>query len=868
MKLDHLLAQWRKDPTIAPNIVVWRVYPSCAAQIEPFPPDLDPTLLQALQRDGIAALYTHQAETFRQIQQGRHPVIVTSTASGKTLAYNLPVMDCLLKDATARALYLFPTKALAHDQKDTLQKLDDLLKNDGLPKKTVSVATYDGDTPTNARPKIRKNARIIITNPDMLHTAILPHHPQWAVFFQNLRFVIIDEIHIYRGVFGSHVANVLRRLRRIAAFYGAHPQFIMTSATIANPQELAEMLTEVPASLVARDGSAKGEKHFIIYNPPIVNFELGIRRSAMLESVRLGCDLLAHQLQTIIFGRSRRTVELILTYLRDQSSSSLSVAKKEASPSIRAYRSGYLPAQRREIEQGLRDGTVRTVVATTALELGIDIGGMNAAILTGYPGTIAAAWQQIGRAGRQNDAALAVLIASANPLDQFLAHHAEYFFERSPEQALVNPNHLLILLSHLRCAAFELPFNADEGFGNLAHTDIAPYFDFLVTSGVLHSSAGRFFWMADQYPAEGVSLRSASADRVLLRVGNQNPKGLADADTLQADGESRPLGFETPKTIGMVDAQSAYWLAHPGAIYIHEGQTYLVNTLDLTENCASLSPIDPDYYTEPVRDTTVQLISLTEQWEINGAVKAHGEIKVTTQVTGYNKIRWLTHERLDSARVDLPPTELQTTGYWIALDETTVDTLRKQALWKNDPNDYGPNWPEQRQKARARDGFRCQICGETEKGRAHDVHHKIPFKQFASLQEANRLDNLTTLCSRCHQRAETVVKMKSGLAGLGFILSHIAPLLLMCDHSDIGVHSDPAAPVADSRPAVIIYDLVPAGIGFSKKLFDYHIELLERAHEVIGGCACADGCPSCVGPAGENGVGGKPATLAILKLLL
>jgi len=842
MSLSALLSVWQTDPSIASNIAAWRTFPARLAQFAPFPDDLHPALVDALRAHGIGALYTHQATAWRHAQTGWHLVIVTGTASGKTLCYNLPVLDRLLRDPQARALYLFPTKALAQDQ---LSGVRDQLSGIGDQGVIIRVATYDGDTPSDARPAIRASARLVISNPDMLHTGVLPHHTLWADFFAHLQFVVIDEMHAYRGVFGSHVANVLRRLKRVARFYGSSPQFILTSATIANPVELAERLIEDPVVLVDDDGAARGARHFLIYNPPVVNRDLGLRRSALLESVRLAGDLLQHGVQTIVFAQARRTVELILTYLQRSLPSPAGGGGAGGEGQVRAYRGGYLPHQRREIERGLREGRVRTVVATNALELGIDIGGMGAAVLTGYSGTIAGTWQQAGRAGRKTEASLAALVASANPLDQFLARHPDYFFGRSPEQALINPDNLLILLGHLRCAAFELPFRAGESFGRVEGTRVAEFLQFLQEAGVLHQSGDKYFWMADHYPAQDISLRSASPETVLLQA---------------QDGDEWT-------TIGQVDQASAFWMVHPGAVYLHEGQAYLVEELDLEQHIARLRAAGVDYYTQPRLETTVGLLDKFDEVEVRGATKAHGEIAVTTQVTGFRKVKWFTQEQLGLGEVSLPPTELVTTGYWVALAEETVARLRDEGLWTSDPNNYGPNWLAQRDQARARDGYRCQACGVLEDGVSHHVHHKTPFRTFASYQQANQLSNLVTLCPRCHHRAELAVRMRSGLAGLSFALGHLAPLFLMCDARDLGVHSDPKSPLADGQPAVVIYDQVPAGIGFSQRLFELHDELMARAYELVAACECADGCPSCVGPAGEGGVGGKRETLAIVGAL-
>ena len=833
MSLSKLLSRWRAEPTIGGNIAAWRTLQARQAQFRPLPASLHPALAAALAQSGYTRLYAHQADAWEETQAGKHVVVVTGTASGKTLAYNLPVLDRLMRLPEGRALYLFPTKALAQDQKDELENL-----NDALPKELrIPAAAYDGDTTQSARPKLRRSAKIIISNPDMLHTGILPHHPKWAEFFANLQYVVIDEMHTYRGVFGSHVANLIRRLKRVTQFYGASPQFILTSATIANPVELASGLIENRVSLVNQDGAPRGPKHFLIYNPPIVNEDLGIRRSVLQESVRLTADLLAYDVQTILFGRARRTVEVMLNYLREEGSAPMD--------QIRGYRSGYLPRQRREIESGLRSGEVRAVVATNALELGIDIGGMDAAVLAGYPGSIAATWQQAGRAGRAEEVSLAALVTSANPLDQFLARHPDFFFDASPEQALINPDNLLILLAHIRCAAFELPFHEGEGFGKVSSELTSDFLHLLEENQDVHHSGGKFFWAAEEYPAQMVSLRSASPNTVVLHAAT-------------GDGW---------RVIGEVDFASADWMVHPKAVYMHEGQLYLVEQLDLAQNLAYLIPSNVDYYTEPRRESQVSLVAVLGAGQAPGVDKAYGELTITSQVTGYHKIEWHTHQRLGIGEVALPQNEFQTIGYWLAIQENTIEVLREQGMWTNDVNKYGKNWRKQSEAARERDGFTCQVCGKLEDGRAHDVHHKIPFRAFAGYEEANRLENLTTLCPACHRRAESVVRMRSGLSGLAFTLGHLAPLFLMCDTRDLGVHHDPQSELAEGRPVVVIYDQVPAGIGFSERLFELHDEIMLRAYELVNACPCSDGCPSCVGPGGEQGAGAKKETLALLKVL-
>ncbi len=836
MNILPLLSRWRADSSIGGNVIAWEILPAREAQYTPIPEGVHANLRKSLQQNGIGQFYTHQTTAWNRIKAGENTAIVTGTASGKTLCYNIPVLDQLMRDPQATALFLFPTKALAQDQLSGLQDLLIAIPSNDHP---IAPATYDGDTPSSSRPIIRKKSRLVISNPDMLHTGILPHHTRWESFFRGLWFIVIDEMHTYRGVFGSHVANTLRRLKRLANFYGAKPQFVLTSATIGNPKELAEQLIEGPVTLIDEDGSARGAKHFLIYNPPIVDEDLGIRASLTQETLRLTEDLLAYKIQTIIFGRTRRTVEIMLR------STKAGFSNLEGQSAVQAYRSGYLPKQRRAIESGLREGRVQAVIATSALELGIDIGQMGAAVLAGYPGTIAGTWQQAGRAGRGQETSLAVLVTSASPLDQFLAQHPDYFFERSPERALINPDNLLIVLGHLQCAAFELPFTQGESFGTLDWQNISEFLEYLKETGTLHKSGEKFFWMAEEFPAAGISLRSASPNNIVL----------------QSFEGSKPI------TIGQVDRASASWMVHPEAIYLHQGESYLVDELDLEGNLAQLRPVEVDFYTRPQRETEIQLLELKEAQPTLGANKSHGEILVTSQVVGYRKVRWGTNENLGYGEVNLPPSQLQTTGYWLALSEEAVEALQSQGLWNSAPNYYGASWEIQRNAARARDQYRCQFCGLPEGEKAHHVHHKTPFRSFASQETANRLENLVTLCPTCHLRAESAVRVRSGMAGLAYALENIAPLFLMSDSSDLGVHVDPKSALTDGRPTVILYDCIPAGIGFSARLFEIHAELMQHTHEAVSACGCADGCPSCVGPGGEEGSGGKKETLAILKML-
>ncbi|HPH95927.1 MAG TPA: DEAD/DEAH box helicase [Anaerolineaceae bacterium] len=830
MSLDHLIEIWKSDPDFFEQVCAWQVSPAVTSQEVPLPDSLSPILVRQLNQNGIFSLYSHQYTAWQAVENGENVVIASSTASGKTLAYNLPVLNTLLADSKARALYLFPTKALAHDQRETLHALS---------LAGINAELYDGDTASHHRPGIRQQARVLLTNPDMLHTGILPHHTRWEAFFRNLKYIIIDEVHIYRGVFGSHVANLMRRVKRITRFYGAHPQFILTSATIANPQELASRLIEAPVQLADNDGAPHGERHFIIYNPPVTNAELGLRRSLLLEATSITSRLLNHGVQAILFGRSRRSVEIMLTYLQQ--------TVPQYKHAIRGYRSGYLPADRREIEMGLRNGLIRAVVATSALELGIDIGSLDASVLAGYPGTIASTRQQAGRSGRKQSTSLAILITSATALDQFLARNPAYLLGRSPEQALIQPDNLLILLSHIRCAAFELPFSAGDQFGQLDADLTRQFLDILTQENLLHHRQNKYFWVADQYPAANISLRSASPDIVTLR--SRSNEGL--------------------QTIGHVDAASALWMVHPDAIYLHQGQSYQVVDLNLQQGTADLQLSDADYYTDPLSDTVLESPEPIRQKDSPGSHAVFGEIVVTTQVKGFRKLRWYSHEMLGAFPLSLPPSQLLTTAFWLSINPDTVQALQDEMLWSAAPNDYGPDWNRIRNQVRARDGYRCQACGAVEMQKsAHHVHHKQPFRSFTSREEANRLDNLITLCPNCHHKAEQVVRIRSGLSGLAYLLGSLAPLFLMCDPEDIGVVSDPQSEITAGQPMVAIYDRVPGGIGLSERLYELHPEWTAQALKAVQDCPCLDGCPACVGPAGENMAGGKKETIAILEKLL
>jgi DEAD/DEAH box helicase domain-containing protein len=632
--VEEWLQMLRGRPELMENITYWHTQPARPARTKPLPEELDGRLKAALERKGIRELYTHQEAAYRAVRAGRNTVAVTPTASGKTLCYNLPVLQHLLQDDSVRALYLFPTKALAQDQVAELHELADLMGAD------IKTHTYDGDTPPTARQAIRTAGHIVVTNPDMLHAAILPHHTKWVKLFENVRYIVIDELHAYRGVFGSHVANVIRRLKRICRFYGSRPLFLCASATIRNPKEHAERLIGEPVELIDDNGAPSGEKHFIFYNPPVVNAQLGIRRSSVLESQKIAAFLLKSGIQTIVFARSRVRVEILLTYLQD-------LVKRELGPkSIRGYRGGYLPKQRREIERGLRSGEIRGVVSTNALELGIDIGQLQACVLNGYPGSIASTWQQSGRAGRRHGSSVTFLVASSNPLDQYLIRNPDYFFGRPPEEARIQPDNLLILLDHVKCAAYELPFEEGETFGGENLTDLL---EFLADEKVLHRVQGRWHWMEQSFPAHGISLRSAAQENfVIIDV------------------------TEGHRVIGEVDRFSAPTLIHEEAIYIHEGVQYQVEKLDYAEKKAYVREVSVDYFTDANLAVELKVLHVDREEETGALVRQYGELTVNAKPTIFKKIRLRTHENIGSGPIHLPEEELHTSGYWFSVREEAL----------------------------------------------------------------------------------------------------------------------------------------------------------------------------------------------------
>ena len=753
-----------------------RVLPARGADYAPFPDAIDDRLRDVLKARGIEQLYTHQAAAIAHALARRDVVITTPTASGKTLCYNAPVLSAILRDPSTRALYLFPTKALAQDQLAELHELVGAthaspLRQDG--EVEIGVFTYDGDTPQDARRAIRGRAHIVLSNPDMVHSGILPHHPRWAKLFENLRYVIIDELHAYRGVFGSHLTNVLRRLRRICRHYGSDPTFICSSATIANPRELAESLVERPFELVSESGAPRGEKFFLFVNPPVVNQQLGIRRSYLAETRRIASEFLKRRLQLIVFAQSRLSTEILTTYLKDDFEGPPGTADQ-----IRGYRGGYLPQRRREIEKGLREGSVRAVISTNALELGIDIGALDVCVMAGYPGTIAATWQRAGRAGRRSGRSAAVLVASSAPIDQFVVRNPAYFFDAAPEHALINPDNLHILVDHVKCAAFELPFTTSEQYGR---HDVQEVLAILAEGGFVHRADGpdgvdgAWQWTNESYPADAVSLRSISSDNFVV------------VDTTRG-----------ADVIGETSFTSGPATLHEKAIYLVEGALYQVEKLDFVGRKAFVRQIDCDYYTDAITYTKVAVLDT-----FAGGSASHGEVHVSSRVVGFKKIKFYTNENVGSGELDLPEQQMHTTAYWLTVPRATMAAL--------------------------------------------------PY---------------------------TADDRRDGVVGLSFAMRQVAQLLLMCDRHDIGISigsgeqgddtdlTRTGHPVTLSdEPRIFIYDNYPGGIGFSEPLFGMHADLLTRTRELIAGCECLHGCPTCVGPVGNTGPLAKVVALRILDLI-
>ncbi|MBP7583757.1 MAG: DEAD/DEAH box helicase [Spirochaetes bacterium] len=633
MNIRQLIEFLQNDTDFAQNVRLWMKTDAVKGTYAPWPESVDARLVETYRKRGIEELYSHQRSAFDAAAKGDDIVVVTPTASGKTLCYNLPVLNAMTANPEARALYLFPTKALSQDQMNELTEII------GETKISVKTYTFDGDTPATARKAVRAAGNIVITNPDMLHSGILPHHTIWIKLFENLKFIVIDEIHSYRGVFGSHFANLIRRLDRICRFYGARPQYICCSATIHNPKEHAEALIGRPFTLVDDNGAPRGERHYAIYNPPVVNEELGIRASAVKEAAKIGATIIRNKIPTIIFARSRLRVEIISTYLRERC----------GKIPVRGYRGGYLPNERREIERGLRESKITGVVSTNALELGIDIGMLDSVISVGYPGSISSMHQQFGRAGRRGEPSLSVMVATSSPLDQYICNNTDFFVKSNPESATINPDNLLVLMDHLKCAAFELPFHEDERFS--AHLGTTKeMLEYLEGEGILKKSEGKFHWMSDIYPANEISLRTASQENFVI------------VDTKDKN-----------RVIGEVDYYSAPTDIHDDAIYIHQGRQHYIDKLDWERRTAYCHEVESDYYTDAETKTDLNVLERFEGRPMRMAALSMGEVNVRNMAVMFKKIKFNTHENLGWGKIHLPEIEMHTDAAWIDFDEQALE---------------------------------------------------------------------------------------------------------------------------------------------------------------------------------------------------
>jgi len=799
LTIPEILARFERGKSFRYNVTARQEFPARKARLGDFPEAVDPRLRTVLANKGIRQLFSHQRESYEAIRRGENTVVVTPTASGKTLCYNLPVLQGILEEESVRALYLFPTKALSQDQMHELHDLITGIEQAGGGERTpeIKTFTYDGDTPQSARRAIRSQGHVVITNPDMLHTGILPHHTKWLKLFRNLRYIVIDELHYYRGIFGSHFANVLRRLLRICEHYGSRPILICSSATIANPRSLAERLTDRPFTLIDNNGAPQARKTFYFYNPPVVNKELGIRANYIKQARNLARLFIEQDIQTIIFALSRLNVEVLTKYFKDRFGGRIGEEEK-----IAGYRGGYLPKLRRQIERGIREGKITGVVSTNALELGIDIGSLSACVIAGYPGSIANNWQQVGRAGRRGEDSVAFLVARSNPLDQYIVTHPEYFFEKSPENALINPNNITVLMNHIKCAAFELPFREGESFGGVTPEDVTAVLEYLQDQGLVQqmgtSPHSQWHWTEAAYPAQTVNLRSIAEGNFVVVNRDEDNRILAEVDY-----------NSVPQTL------------YEDAIYLAEGQQYVVEELDWENRKAFVRATDSDYFTDAIDYTNVRILDEFERKPSGNVIVEHGEVHLVTRAVGFKKIKFYTSENVGYGKIELPDQEMVTTAYWFTIPEEVLDGLPYQ-------------------RADIIDGLL---------GMSYVLHYVASLSLMCEISDIDRAigDRGADWFVRSSGFERGVYSSENG-------------------HPD----GDPMDPnqIQTFRPAVFLYDNYPGGVGFSPELYDEHEILLQRALEVIRDCRCEEGCPSCVGPTKEVGVRSKEVAVALLQKLL
>lgn len=838
--ISNFIDKWINSKDISVNITHIHTRNTFQGFFEEIPSSIHPDLITTLRDNGIKSLFSHQYDAVKLIQEEKNVILTTGPASGKSLAYILPVLNSIYNQENINALFLYPTKALAHDQYKHINDLIGNSPNKNTQNKNISkmINVYDGDTPKELRSPIRKHAQVILTNPDMLHIGILPNHFLWENFFENLKYVIFDEAHIYHGIFGSHVANVVRRLKRILSLYHQKPIFICTSATIGNPIEFIEKLLEEKFELIENDGSPQGKKKTIFYNPPIINEELGIRKSSNLETLQIVKELVENDIQTLVFQGSRKQVERSLKNINLQSG----FQKEFFSAS---YRSGYLANDRRKLEQDFRSGKLNVLFATNALELGVDIGGLRSVILSGYPGSISSTLQQVGRAGRKQSDSLAILIASANPIDQYIIKRPEYLLINNPEKALINPDNPNILLDHLKIALYELSLMEGENFGNLKWDQIYPFIDQLIATGIARKNNKKYMISNQSTFKNEISLRNLSGNTMKLIDNTKKPE----------------------RIIGEIDYASSLWMVHPNAIYLHLGEQYYVNKVDFESNEVFLEESTADYYTEPKIEKTYEILKQTRAKSIDQLELHFGNIRVTQAVTGYKEILWDTHQKISEGKLDLPEIVLDTEAFWFYIPDSITTKIIDNKLLLNQKNDYGPEWKRYKDLIRRRDNYTCQHCGLPEEKTAHHIHHKKPIKLFDSIEAANNPANLITLCPKCHRLAEVQVRVRSGMSGLSYLLKTLSPVFIMCGPEDIDVILDSKNEITGYANAILTYDNISYGLGLSEEIYNNFPMILPEMIKHVKECGCHHGCPSCVGPVSDEGYGGKEETIQLLELL-
>ncbi len=800
--------KWVGQGRVRPCLAAEKEIPATEARYGGMP-DLHPGLVEALKAKGVEQLYDHQVQAIHAARSGKHVVVATPTASGKSLCFHLPVLQALAEDPSSTALFLYPTKALSRDQEYSLHSM---IQASGL---KIPSVVFDGDTPGDARQKARERGRVILSNPDMVHAGILPNHTKWASFFQGLKYVVLDEMHTYRGVFGSHMAHVLARLKRIAAFHGAHPTFIGATATIGNPREHAARLlgtSEESIELVNRSGAAQNSRKVFIYNPPIVNQELGVRASTLKAAVYLAADLVRAKVPTIVFAPSRNSVEVMLKYLREQCKDSLKNSPVGVDKTIMGYRGGYLPETRRNIEKGLREGKILAVVATNALELGIDIGDLDAVICAGYPGSVAGTWQRFGRAGRRSSQSVAVMVCGSGSIDQFLAREPEYLLDMQAEHARIDPNNTEILIQHLKCAAFEAPFQVNspgerpasptdvqgETYGELDHDATREALDYLAGYGLLHVSRGRYHWAGEAFPASDISLRNIGWDNFII----------VDKGTPSSPQE---------RTIGELDYRAAHTMLHEQAIYQHNAEQYQVEKLDFENHKAYVTKVAPDYFTTALTYRTVSVLDTNATRSEGAVTQGWGDVKVLERVTGYKKIKFFTHENAGYGDVHLPEMEMHTTSYWL----TVPDELLR-----------GLNAPR-------------ALLVDALRGVGHALETVAALALMCDPRDLNQ-----TLGDGEQEDQED---------------NSLPPQPAGRESARIASIEARSARIGEMNPTIFLFDAQAGGVGLAERIYEISGELLARSRDLIAQCPCNEGCPACVGPT-ENAPRKKLALVLIEAL--